>query len=139
MSLIQPVRFDDVKLPGSEGSKANGKSGEKRPPTQYWLNVGVVRGTNGNEKLLTLPQGIPLDGLEARSIPSQKTNNQDFRNMRIAEAQLWKAMQELIATLKPGESRRVDLVCEIRRIDEKAEVTDDEVATNPYALGEFKL
>jgi hypothetical protein len=126
--------FDDVQVPVA-GVKPVVPSTEKKEKvqTKFWLNVGVER----NGKLLTLPLGIPLDGLTAKSIPNGKASA-EFRGMRIAEKQLWDKIQEVMSTLKPGESKSLPLQVEIRHVEAK-ELTAEEAASNPFALGDLSF
>lgn len=136
--LIGGMNFDDVKLPG--GTPQAKGSTKKHEPTTFWLNVGVVRkNAEGEEKLVTLANGIPLDGMQAPSIPGPNTKNQEFRNLQIARNQLHTMLWDKLATLRPGESVRVPFAVELRRIDEKHDITQEEVDTNPFALSDFKL
>lgn len=132
--------FDDVKLPNS-GEKRNpfGKKNEtkEQPDTQFWLNVGLMRGEGDQRKLVSLPGGIALDRLIARKIPSSETKNQDFRNLRIAEAQLWEKFQSIMNSLKPGERRVLKLDVEIYRIKENEVVDLENQPENPYSVGDL--
>ena len=116
----------------------------KLPKTKYWLNVGVVR----NGKLLSLPMGIPLDGLKAKAIPTVKVDKDtpeeaakrriDFRDMREEEAKLWDKFSKLFHGLKPGEERDVKFVCRVRMTDTSDESTESGSHVNAYA-GDFDL
>lgn len=130
------MNFDDIKLPGSQnGTPQPGTEKKQRPDTKYWCNVGIERGG----KFIPLPMGIPLDNLKPRNIPGPKTKNQEFRNVRIAEKQLLEAVQSQLGTFTPGETRRVQFVVEIHMVDEKTEISEDEIDENPFAVGELKL
>lgn len=134
-ALFRTNPFAGIKVPGQEQApKKGGKNGkEDRKPTKYWLNVGLQR----QDKFLTLPMGIPLDDLEPKPIPGPQSKNQDFRNLRIGEAQLHGKIQEIMAGLKPGQSIKLPLEVEIRMVDEKMEPTEKEVENNPYAVGDL--
>jgi hypothetical protein len=122
-------QFDEISGPTpkavASGGRTHDKTEPKREPARYWLNVGVVRG----EKLLTLPMGIPLDKLKAKPIPNKAS---DFQQLRAGEADLWKAFKAEFEKLKPGESKKLNLTCEIRMTSEAEAVEED---TNPYAVG----
>lgn len=120
--------FEDIQLPGSSKTP-DMASQAKRPAAKYWVNVGLRR----NGKLLTLPMGIPLDNLKAKAIPKQAG---DFQNMRKGEAQLWEVLQQLMSTLKPGESKTLPFEVEIRKVEEHEQIEEN---VNPFDLGDFKL
>lgn len=109
-------------------------STKQKKDTRYWINVGLER----NGKLVSLPMGIPLDGLEARRIPSPKTQNQDFRNLRVAEAQLWDKVKEIFSTLKPGDEVTLPFTVKLRMTDDKEMVDEVDATDNPYAIGDLK-
>jgi len=107
----------------------NGDTKATREPARYWLNVGIVRG----DKLLTLPMGIALDKLKAKNIPQKAS---DFQALRIEEGKLWGQFKEFYQELKPGESKRVNFVCEIRMTSEAEQIEETE---NPYLLGKLSF
>jgi hypothetical protein len=118
--------------------KTNGTKQEKpeQTPTQFWVNVGLSRGG----KLVSLPMGIPLDNLKARKIPNSSTKNQEFRNLRLAESQLFDKIQEIMASLKPGESKTLPLQVELRRVEEQEDHSETEDnSENPFSVGDFKV
>lgn len=117
-----------IVLPGRQPD-GNGASDWK--PSQFWLNVGV-RAEDGT--LLQLPLGIPLDDLKAKPIPSvSRDGDPSFRHQRVAEAALVETLQEMLATLEPGETLPVEgLAGEIRRVKDKQEVSEEEYEENPY-------
>ncbi len=126
--------FDNIPLPGSERRTAsNQATQQEKQPVFFWLNVGIER----NGKLVQLPMGIPLDGLKARKVPGPSTKNLEFRQLRQAEAQLWTKVQEVMASLKPGESVKLPFSVEIRRVEEAVseEESETETSENPFAIG----
>lgn len=125
------TNFADIQV---GASTANGQRAQKKD-TQIWINVGLRR----NGKLVSLPMGIALDELKERKVPSPKTQNQEFRNLRLAEAQLWAKMKEIMASLKPGETKVLPFEVEIRKVDEKEVIEDVDQSENPFAIGDLKL
>lgn len=133
--------FDGVRLPNQGNQKNQNQpkntsqesQNNKPPPSEFWLNVGIRVG----DTLVSLPRGIALDNLEAKSIPNSNTKNPEFRALRIEEAKLWNQLREFLSTLKPGQSVPLDkLVCEVRRIDSKESPLEEEDPTeNPFATG----
>lgn len=106
----------------------NGNDKPKRPPAQFWVNVGKEK----NGKLLTLPMGIPLDGLTAKPIKGKPDS--EFAKMRAAEADMWEQFWAFCKTLKPGEAKRLNFVVEVRRVSEQEAVEEE---TNEFALGKL--
>lgn len=107
----------------------------KPEKTQFWINVGVEK----NGKLVSLPMGIPLDKLEARRIPGSSSKNTEFRQLRMAEADLWKKMQEVMSKLQPGETVVLPFTVELRRCEADEVLEDQDEATNPFAVGPLTL
>jgi hypothetical protein len=144
-SSILP-NLDEVGEQSSTTAQAESKSDKsKLPKTRYWLNVGVVR----NGKLLSLPMGIPLDGLKAKAIPTislkdvseeQATRRVDFRDLREEEAKLWEAFSKMFHGLKPGEERDVNFTCRVRMTENTEETPSNGTSghVNAYA-GEYKF
>jgi hypothetical protein len=117
---------DEIKKPGSTSSSTETK--KEREPANFWLNVGVVRkNADGVEKLVTLPMGIPLDKLKAKPVPK---NASEFQQLRAAEAELWAQFKPFYEALKPGESKRIPFVVEVRRVSE-AEKAELRLGLNP--------
>lgn len=112
-------------------SKTEEKHETSKPkePALWWLNVGL----EVNGKFLTLPMGIPLDKLKAKPVPNKTS---DFQQLRIGEKQLWEAVHKEMQKLKPGESKRLNLQVEIRRVNE-AELLEED--TNPYSLSKLNF
>lgn len=131
--------FEGIGVQPSAGANTN--QTRQKKDTQFWVNVGLTRkNAAGEAKLVSLPMGIPLDELQPRRVPSQKTQNQDFRNLRLAENELFSKLREIMATLKPGQSVTLPFQVELRRVDEKEVIEDEQdPSVNPYAVGELKV
>lgn len=118
------------------GFKSHGKpqsqasSAEDKPKSRYWLNVGIKAG----DKLVCLPRGIPLSGLEAKQIPGANTKNPEFRQLRQAEAELWEAFKQILEGMKPGDTMELPaLTCELRMVEDTEE-SSEEQTTNPFSV-----
>lgn len=126
------INFDSVVIPNGAGKQAQ-QNEQVKEPTLFWLNVGVKR----QDKLVQLPMGIPLDKLTARKVPSASTKNPEFRNLRLAEHQLWEKVKELMGTLKPGESMELPFTVEIRRVEEAQQTEENvEADANPFDVSD---
>lgn len=128
------TNFSKIGMPTTETQAANSTQ-KQRKDTQFWLNVGVER----NGVLVSLPMGIPLDELQARAIPSPKTKNPEFRQLRQAEYQLWELMKQQMSTMKPGEEVELPFTVKLRRIDEKEVPEEIDNSENPFAIGSFEV
>jgi hypothetical protein len=106
---------------------------KKKTQSQFWLNVGLL--VDG--KHITLPRGIALDELEAKAIPNSSTKNPEFRNLRIREAKLWQKMQEVMATLEPGQEVELPFVCRLRKVSATESVED--ITTDDCSIGDFEV
>ena len=106
-----------------------------KPKSEFWVNVGIER----NGKLVCLPMGIALDKLEARKIPGSSSKNTEFRFLRLAEADLWKKMQEIMAQMKPGEVISLPFQVELRRCEATEQVEEQDTTVNPFAVGPLTI
>lgn len=113
----------------------NQNQAESKPKSEFWVNVGIERGG----KLVSLPMGIALDKLEARKIPGSSTKNLEFRQLRQAEADLWSKMQQLMATMKPGETVVLPFQVELRRCEAPEIATEAEETANPFLVGPLSI
>lgn len=104
---------------------------KERTKSQFWVNVGI----NIDGVHYALPLGIALDELKARPIPGPKTQNQEFRNLRKGEAELWAGMEKLMAKLEPGQefdlTKNLNFSAVLRRIDAKETETVEETSDSP--------
>ena len=112
------------------GDKNHENTAQAKPKSEFWVNVGIER----NGKLVCLPMGIALDKLEARRIPGSSSKNTEFRFLRLAEADLWKKMQEIMASMKPGETISLPFQVELRRCEATEVVEDQDSTVNPFAV-----
>ena len=113
------------------GKKEPSKNGDYTP-SEYWCNIGLEK--NG---VFLSPFGIALDKQRKKTIPGPLTKNPEFRNQRIAEVALHNKIEEVMASLKPGESVILPLQVEIRRISEKENVEEIDPSENPFLEGGF--
>ena len=113
-----------------------GGSKEQRPKAQFWMNIGYDSGIpdeNGENKFVSLPVGIPLDGMELLQTNSR---NKDFAAFQAARNDLYEQVMEVCKSLEPGESRILGdsaggLQVQIRRVNDDTAVPD--LATNQFA------
>ena len=111
-------------------------SKEQKPKAQFWLNVGYDSGIpdeNGENKFVSLPVGIPLDGMEL--LPTN-SRNKDFAAFQAARNDLYEQIMEVCKSLEPGESRILGdssggLQVQVRRVNDDAAAPD--LATNQFA------
>lgn len=119
--------------------KQNGVGGETTKPekekTQWWINVGIER----NGKLVSLPMGIPMDKLEARKIPGSSSKNTEFRQLRMAEADLFQKIQAIMGQMQPGQVVKLPFTVELRRCEENEQPTEQDSSVNPFAVGDIGL
>lgn len=120
--------------------KQNGVGGTtsehtKPEKTQFWVNVGVERGG----KLVSLPMGIPMDKLEARKIPGSSSKNTEFRQLRLAEADLFAKIQAIMGQMQPGQVVKLPFTVELRRCEENEQPTEQDSSVNPFAVGDIGL
>ena len=128
----------DNLITGLANLKQNGNNGSensKPEKTEFWVNVGIERAG----KLVSLPMGIPMDKLEARKIPGSSSKNTEFRFLRLAEADLWSKMQQIMAQLKPGEVVKLPFTVELRRCEATEQPTAEDTAANPFSIGDITL
>lgn len=108
-----------------------------RPKSQFWLNIGytvevdvqqdgVTVGTES--KFVSLPVGIPLDGMQALPVNSK---NEEYAAFQTARNDLLNQLSEVATSLKPGEERIVKLEIQVRRVS--AESAPIPAATNPFS------
>ena len=116
------------------GFKSGGKqqaqaSSEEKPKSRYWLNVGIKAG----DKLVCLPRGIPLSGLEAKQVPNSN-KNPEFKQLRQAEAELWEAFKQILEGMKPGDTIELPaMTCELRMVEDAEEPIEEQQA-NPCSV-----
>ena len=92
---------------------------------EYWINFGYiapVTGSNGEEKFVSLPIGIPLDTQEHLATNSR---NPEFAYFQAARNDLLDKLIAVAKTLAPGESRIIcqdpvtGLAVQLRRVGEE--------------------
>jgi hypothetical protein len=108
-----------------------------RPKSQFWMNIGytvqvdvqengVTTGTES--KFVSLPVGIPLDGMQPLPVNSK---NEEFAAFQTARNDLLNQLSQVATSLKPGEERIVNLEIQVRRVS--AEAAPIPSATNPFS------
>lgn len=122
------------------GGKAAPAAAEQREKAQFWMNLGyhvdvTVEGEAGPEqqtRFVSLPIGLPLDGMEPVKVNG---NNASWRAFQEARNSLLKQLQDGAQGLEPGEERLVQLDVVIRRVkgeDQTPAIADE---ANPFVAG----
>lgn len=97
-------------------------SNTDRPKSKFWINIGYDSGVldenTGNNKFVSLPAGIPLDGQERQSTNSR---NSEFAALQSARNNLLDQIMAEAEKLKPGEERLLNLQIQLRRVNDEAE------------------
>lgn len=113
--------------------KKNGSTGGKdRPKASLWVNVGFLAPTKNKETgapeeiLVSLPVGIPVDVQSKIKL----TNNAEYNKLIAGRNALLDELVEAGEELKPGESRQINLIVHLRRVNE--EPTADTSDENPF-------
>lgn len=91
---------------------------EERVKAQFWINVGYSVEVNGEHKFVSIPMGIPLDGIEL--LPTN-TRNAEYNMLNQARNELFKELLEHAEQLEPGQESSVGLEIQLRRIDAPTE------------------
>lgn len=117
----------------TSSAKSNGKTGEDKPKTQIWLNVGY-EGPDG--KFVNLPIGIPIDTMAALPI---RGSNEDWNKFQSARNKMLEKFQKYGSSMEAGAEEIVNgLVVKIKRVSADAEVNDreNEYLDNGISFGE---
>lgn len=128
------AKIDFAHTFGQQPAGKNGRqSREDLPKAEFWLNIGYVsnvKDDEGNDKFISLPMGIPLDTQEL--LPTN-SRNVDYAQMQAARNNLHEQIMKIAAQLQPGDETHLNLVVQLRRVNEEAPAVDP--ANNPYAVG----
>lgn len=111
------------------GDKSNTGKGSKAdlPKAQFWLNIGYpveLDTPEGTEhRFVSLPMGIPLDTQEP--LPTN-SRNVSYAQFSAARNDLHSQIMAVAAQLEPGEEKELNLVIQLRRVnEEQADVSPD--------------
>lgn len=101
-----------------------------RTPSNFWLNVGMTAGEGEKERFVSLPMGIALDNQKPIAV---RGSNEDFNAFTVARNDLLDQLQNIAASLAPGEEKIIGLQVQLRRINDTvdAPVMDE---TNGYKI-----
>ena len=99
-------------------------NGQPLPESKLWLNLGYTK----NDKFISLPLGLAIDTMEPQVARGQ---NVEFNKQVAAQNGLLKALQDAGFKLEPGETQTVVLECQLRRVNEKMEIADED---NEFAI-----
>jgi len=107
----------DYSMTFGERAAARRQDKEERQKAEFWINIGVVLyDGDGNEGLVTLPFGLPLDTMIEAVIP--RSGNEDFAITQRQRNELRAQLLDYGKTFAPGEARIVpNLVAELRRVN----------------------
>ena len=97
-------------------------SNTDRPKSRFWINIGYDSGVldeyTGNNKFVSLPAGIPLDGQERVNTNSR---NAEFAAFQSARNDLLAQIMAVAENLQPGEEKLLQLQVQLRRVNDEAE------------------
>ena len=99
-------------------------NGQPLPESKLWLNLGYTK----NDKFISLPLGLAIDTMEPQVARGQ---NVEFNKQVAAQNGLLKALQDAGFKLEPGETQTIVLECQLRRVNEKMEIADED---NEFAI-----
>ena len=109
---------------------------QDKPKAQFWLNIGYDSGVvdeNGESRFVSLPVGIPLDGMELLNTNSR---NKEFAAFQAARNDLYEQIMTAAKSLEPGQSiilgdASEGLQVQLRRVNDDAAPVD--MKDNQYA------
>lgn len=109
-----------------------------RPEAKVWLNIGYdVETTDADGKPTTmfvnLPVGVPLDTMEPAKVTGQ---NEAFLQLRSAQNNLLKLLQEASDGLAAGEEKALTLIVKMRKRANPQAVANED---NPLAISAASL
>lgn len=99
-------------------------NGQPLPESKLWLNFGYTK----NDKFISLPLGLAIDTMEPQVARGQ---NVEFNKQVAAQNGLLKALQDAGFKLEPGDTQPIVLECQLRRVNEKMEIADED---NEFAI-----
>lgn len=129
--------LDTLAAPNTAATAAAATTAAKpeRTPSQIWGNIGVNlpgAGEDGKDLFISLPMGLPLDDMKPVKISG--TNKHSIQLKQVKNA-LLEELQQLGASLEPGERRIVPLQVEIYRVAQPEQAGS--VANNPLIAALF--
>lgn len=89
---------------------------EERQEAEFWINVGFQQG----DTFVSLPVGIPIDQIKRLNIPKTEGPFRDLQATR--NALLDKVLEKGRRELEPGESVKLKLEVELRRVNQTKDV-----------------
>lgn len=99
-------------------------NGQPLPESKLWLNFGYTK----NDKFISLPLGLAVDTMEPMVA---RGHNVEFNKQVAAQNGLLKAIQDAGFKLEPGETQTIVLEVQLRRVNEKMEIADED---NEFAI-----
>lgn len=104
-----------------------------KPKNEFYLNVGIrvpMKNEDGEDvfPLVTLPIGIPLDGLK---IKLSNSSNESWNKLQLNKKQLLEYIQEVASSLQKGEAVELEqMIVEIRRTKPEVEEPEEPIEDN---------
>lgn len=143
----QVDNLSSIVLPTMSGGKKDNVFGKKekdnKTPNEVWINVGrYVANPNhdpqdpnsSKEVFLGYTLGIPADSAEAPTIPGEDSKNQEYRAIAQGRYSLYKLIEKEMQGMKPGETKKLNLHVEMRRIKPKVDPEKLDTSGNPFVL-----
>lgn len=121
MAILENVGVRTGRTPFA-GLSSNQQS--ERPQAKLWLNIGY----HAEDKFINLPLGLPIDTMDPAPIRGQ---NEEFVQLRSAQNELLKALQDLGVKMAPGEEKDLVLTVQLRRVNEQMTVASKD---NKYSV-----
>lgn len=134
-SISSSAIADLINLAKEQGTIANPV---ERPTSKFWINVGIPIEIPNEETgeleqmVITLPFGIPLDGMKEAKVPAPNGKNDRYRHIMQAKNQLAKNVMAKAEQLSGGEAVQLPLVVELRRINEENHSDLSDSSANPF-------
>ena len=124
LDFTAPAAATNTSRSNRRGGPRLDANGQPLPESKLWLNFGYTK----NDKFISLPLGLAIDTMEPQVARGQ---NVEFNKQVAAQNGLLKALQDAGFKLEPGETQTIVLECQLRRVNEKMEIADED---NEFAI-----
>lgn len=124
LDFTAPAAATNTARSNRRGGPRVDANGQPLPESKLWLNFGYTK----NDKFISLPLGLAIDTMEPQVARGQ---NVEFNKQVAAQNGLLKALQDAGFKLEPGETQTIVLECQLRRVNEKMEIADED---NEFAI-----
>lgn len=117
-----------LNLGNTETSTKTPTNYDDRPKAQIWLNIGYEsQDAEGNDMFISLPMGLPLDTMEAKSVNGKDLG---WKQMQQAKNALLEQLQKAAMQINPGEEHTIPgLTIQVRRV---AQTEAPDASENPH-------